>query len=151
PRVAARRFGAIAAASFALLTLVAGAAAASPSAPPPQTDLSHVQAWLDSRIELPPDAPAGGIFKTGFTFWDTTTRAFAPGDRVEAGLVPKQGSAKPGVATITPDRPGHVLADMVVPKGGAGQVQVFARSGGREVRVPLAGIGPPPDAPLETL
>jgi len=129
------------------------ASGASPSpAPPDAADLAHVEAWLDAGIaDLPPDAPAGGTFETGITFWDATRHDFAAVGGVHARLHPATGTARPTEASIEADRVGHVVIHVKVPKGGPGSLEVSAVADGHTVPLAIAGIGPPSGAAPEML
>ena len=123
----------------------AGSLGASPSVAPP-SDAENLQAWANSGIAAPPDAPAGVKFETGVSFWDTARHDFAAVEGVRVRLLPGKGSAKPSEATVEPDRTGHVVIHVAVPKGGPGKLEISIAAGGRSVRVPVAGTGPPPEA-----
>jgi hypothetical protein len=139
-------------------TAVAAAASPTPSVaplrPPP-----NIQAWLDSD-SITPDAPPGGIVQVGYSFWDTRQQEFFPPGEVYVRLHPKTGNAKPSEAQIDADFPGHVLATVVVPEGGVGDLEVgmlvptCVDPGGcsdQDAPFTIAGVGPPPDARPEDL
>jgi hypothetical protein len=130
---------------------------APPGAPPGPP--RGVQAWLDAEIG-PPDAPPGGVLEAGFSFWNTQLHEFFSMGGIYVRLHPKAGDAHATEARLDEDFPGHVLARLVVPQGGAGDIEVGIREtactdpGGcadQEARFEIAGLGPPPEATPETL
>ena len=141
-------------------SIVAGAAVgASPPAPaaslPTRDSLGQIQVWLDSDF-ITPDAPPGGSLEAGFTFWDLGQLALKPVDGVYVRLRPAKGSAAPSEGQITADFPGHVVAVLVVPKGGPGKVEVGIHgqtcdANGTcrpaDIPLPISGTGPPTGAP----
>jgi hypothetical protein len=146
--------------AFGLLvagTLPTGAlgASAAPSAAPNATG---VQFWLDEP--LTPDAPAGGTLSVGFTLWDTRTATLSEVNDPYVKLHPKSGKAKPTSAESHSDWPGHVTAEVTVPKGGVGALDIgfdarecTADGTCKEIDLPFeyGGVGPPPDAPRSLL
>jgi len=75
-------------------------------------------------------------------------------------LKPATGKAKPTSAETRSDFPGHFLANVIVPEGGPGQIEVGvsgqlcpADGTCKNVDFPfrIAGTGPPPDAPRSRL
>jgi hypothetical protein len=135
-------------------TILAGPSSAAFGSPGPVYSPA-IQAWLDADT-ITPDAPPGGVVEVGVTFWDTSVQALAEHvDGVFVRLHPAKGNAAPSEGRITADFPGHVLAALVVPKGGPGKVTLGIRgqscdAGGAckpaDFPVPFAGTGPPPDA-----
>jgi hypothetical protein len=170
-------------AALPLLTLVptvvlalaaSGASAASPSAEPggsaaptPAASIlpgevsppGNIQAWSDGGY-ITPDAPPGGMVEAGFSFWDAREQDFIQIGDVYVRLHPAKGDAEPSDGILTYDFPGHVLAGLVVPEGGPGEVEVgmlmpacISTVGCGNQRAPfiIAGDGPPPDARLDQL
>jgi hypothetical protein len=95
------------------------------------------------------------VVEAGFSFWSTQLHEFFPMGGIYARLHPATGDAAATEAAITEDFPGHVVASMVVPEGGLGDLEVGVREsactapGGcpdLEARFDIAGVGPPPDA-----
>jgi hypothetical protein len=130
--------------------------AASPT-PPPVDPFPTIETWIDAPIAGPPDAPAGGLVSVGATFWNARDNALFGINGLNVKLYPKTGSAKPSVAKAIQDFPGHILAQLPIPQGGIGRVEIVASgqecaadgSSCHDVDIPLkiAGTGPPPDAP----
>ncbi len=150
------------AALMALLATLAltpgGALAAAPS--PAPDPFPTIETWIDGTIEAPPDAPAGGKVLLGVTFWDVRDhKLFSIGGLV-ARVFPAKGHAGPSVAQLTSDAVGHATAQVTVPKGGIGRIEIDATGQQctadgtcTDVYQPLriAGTGPPPDAPIAQL
>ena len=148
---------------LALLAVLAtlpplGARAASPE--PEQDPFPAIQTWIDGPINAPPDAPAGAMVQVGATFWSDRDHALWPMSGLVVRLHPAKGNAKPSVAKATMDVPGHIVATLPIPKGGAGRVEIDTEgqectAGGActTVDLPLriSGTGPPPDAPRSAL
>ena len=69
-------------------------------------------------------------------------------------LHPASGTASPSEAETRPDAPGtlpgHLLANVIVPKGGPGAVDVVVRDQ-TDLPIHVGGVGPPPGAPLSSL
>lgn len=159
-----RRFRILAGALLGLALLIGGgtaasrvAQAASPSLPasePPATDFS-LQIWLDRAI--PPGLEVGGNIEIGLTVWEPRA-----GEMLELGglfvrLKPATGTAAPSEREALPDgqAPGHLVARLPVPEGGAGEVEVGFHGQSCDASgtctttdslLPITGIGPPPDA-----
>ena len=157
-RVAVARVGLsglVAAMTLASSTLVAAAAS-----PAPEDQFPTMEAWLDTAQFAPPDAPPGGMIQVGITFWDTHQHELTPIEGLEVRLKPAKGKAAPSIATVTWDWPGHAVADLKVPPGGPGKlelgVHILACSAPGDcadtvLPLDIAGSGPPPDAPLAEL
>lgn len=116
------------------------------------TDLRETgQAWLDRP--LPPDAPAGSTIAIG-----TTIRGGEhPSTRVFFRLHPATGAEAPIEAIASMDWETHYAADVEVPAGGVGTldvgvvIEVCPQPGACERYDGLfevAGVGPPPDSPI---
>src|SRR5690242_844258 len=126
----------------------------------PPDPFPTVQTWIDGVIEAPPDAPAGARVVLGVTFWNVRDhKLFAIGGLV-ARVFPAKGKANPSVAELMSDAVGHATAQVAVPKGGIGRVEIdtsgqqcTADGKCTEVFQPLriAGTGPPPEAPIAQL
>jgi hypothetical protein len=138
------------------LAPVSGVLAAGPT-PEPVDPFPTIETWIDAPVEAPPDAPAGGLVSVGATFWNARDHALFGINGLNVRLYPRTGHAKPSVAKALQDVPGHILAQLKIPKGGAGRVEIVTSgqecaadgSNCHEVDIPLkiAGTGPPPDAP----
>ena len=138
------------------LVPIPGVLAAGPT-PEPVDPFPTVETWIDAPIEAPPDAPAGGLVDFGATFWNARDHTLFGINGLNVKLYPKTGNAKPSVAKAIQDVPGHILAQLKIPKGGVGRVEIV--TSGQEcaadgtnchnVDIPLriTGTGPPPDAP----
>ena len=166
PRARAGGRAAAAAACAGLLALLlgavlapAGALAADPTPQPPDP-FPTVQTWIDGTIDAPPDAPAGGQVLLGVTFWNVRDHKLFAINGLVARLYPAKGKAEPSVAKLQSDAPGHATAQLQIPKGGVGRVEIDTSgqectTGGscKSVYQPLriAGTGPPPEAPLGDL
>ena len=124
------------------------AAAAAPTPSPATT--SSVQAWLDAPF-ITPDAPPGGVLEAGVTFWDPATNDFAALDGVFARLRPAKGKAAASEGSVSADFPGHVVMQLVVPKGGPGSLVIGVHTAAGDEMIPLSGIGPPPTATADQL
>lgn len=132
--------------------LVAGRAmAASPSVDPGAG--SAYEVWLDSAPAA--DAVPGTMIPIGATIWNRQRGALDSINGAYVKLYPASGKAKPSVAVSQIDWPGHLLAVVAVPRGGAGRVEIgttgqscTAAGVCTEVGAPFAlgGIGPPPEA-----
>ena len=146
---------------LAVLALVPVSGALAAPTPAPVDPFPTVETWIDAPVEAPPDAPAGGLVSLGATFWNARDHTLFGIDGLSVKLYPKTGSAKPSVAKAIQDVPGHILAQLQIPKGGIGRVEIVTSgqecaadgTNCHEVDVPLriAGTGPPPDAPLGEL
>ena len=136
--------------------------AASPSPGPASAPnpLGTVEAWLDAPIQTPADMPPDGIVEVGITFWDAHTHRLTDVNGVELRLYPAKGRAAPTVAEIHMNWPGHILADLALPKGGAGKLELGSQSRvctsdgtckDQIDPIPFAGVGPPADASVNEL
>ena len=160
-RAVARSASALAAA--AVLTIFAAsigfAASAEPSpAPSLAPEEANIEAWLDRAI--PADATVDEPVHIGLTLWDRAHQRLADFNELTVHLRPAKGTAKPSAAHAVVDWSGHLVADIIVPRGGAGTLAYGVESrvcttGGsctdQEQLVPFAGVGPPPDAPRSVL
>ncbi len=127
------------------LPAVATAASPTPSVPP------SVEAWLDSSLIAPTDTPPGGRVEVALTLWDPQHHALSSLDGVFARLRPATGKAAPTTADATADWPGHVVIDLESPLGGPGKVEFGVHGADGDHRLKIAGVGPPPDAPVADL
>ena len=143
-----------------LTLLVGGQSLAALPAPSAGDDggSANLEVWLDRP--LPSDAKAGSTIAVGFMVWDTRL-----GDLSEVGglyftLKPAAGKARPTSAETRSDFPGHMVANVIVPRGDAGEIEVgvtgrSCTSDGtcKDARFPfrIAGSGPPRDAPRSRL
>jgi hypothetical protein len=162
--IATRRLLMLATAALAVVpySTISMASAASPSPGPASAPnaLGTVQAWLDAPLQVPADMPPDGTAEVGITFWDTRRHELIGVSGVTVRLFPAKGKAAPTVAEIHTNWPGHILADLAMPKGGLGrlelgtQARVCATDGScKDLIQPIefAGVGPPADASLAQL
>lgn len=147
-----------------LATLIArggSAASAAPSDAPATSDpggFGNIEIWLDQPI--PAQVPAGETILVGLTLWDTNARELSTMNGLYLRLHPATGKARPTEAETRSDWPGHILANVIVPKGGPGAVEAGISGRActddgtcRDVDFPfkIGGNGPPPDAPRSLL
>ena len=130
------------------------AASPAPSGFPAPGAFPNIEAWLDADF-ITPDAPPGGMLEAGITFWDTQGHNFARVNGVYVLLRPAEGDAEPSLGTTRSDFPGHIVAELVVPEGGPGTIEIGVQgrvctSDGactdENMPFTLAGTGPPPEA-----
>ncbi len=150
---------AAAAVAIAICSGVAAGASPEPSADPGA--MTNIEAWLD--VAIPADAPPGESYAIGVTLWDTAQGRLAEFNGGYVRLHPAKGSAKPSLATTSSDWPGHLIADVEIPAGGAGALEIglsdqvctirgsVQTCANTEFPFRLAGTGPPPDAPRTAL
>jgi hypothetical protein len=147
--------GALVAAAVLARIAVGAALAASPSpaASPEPVNESNIEAWLD--VPIPPSAAVGQPFGVGVTLWDRSQGTFSEITDLFVRLHPATGKAKPTEGKATSDWPGHIIAEVVIPSGGPGSLdvgihtQVCTPGGGckpGDFLIPFAGVGPPPNA-----
>jgi MYXO-CTERM domain-containing protein len=138
---------AVLAASSAASAVAAASPAPSASAPD-YGAYPNIEVWFDNAF--PSEAPAGTTIQVGFTIWNSQQAEFLPISGLILKLHPATGRATPTEAETRPDWPGHLLANVIVPKGGPGALEVVVRDhGDRPLRT--GGIGPPVSAPLSSL
>jgi hypothetical protein len=134
--------------------------AGSPSVPPapsvqpdPTTEI-----WLDTPLD--DAAVAGTLIHVPMTVWDTQRHQLSDLATTDARLLPRAGGAPATTATARADWPGHLVLDIEVPEGGAGELQIgypgqACVPGGdctpAFIPFTMGGIGPPPDAPTSAL
>ncbi len=94
------------------------------------------------------------------TIWDTMAGQLSTIGGLYLRLHPGTGKALPTEAETRSDWPGHLLANVIVPKGGPGAIETgisgsACTSDGTCKRADfpftVAGVGPPPDAPRSVL
>jgi hypothetical protein len=145
-----------------LASAVAGSTSAASPAPsaasPDAGGLGNLEAWLDEPMT--PDTPAGRTIPIGLTIWDTQAAELSPIGGLYLKLHPATGKARPTEAETRSDWPGHILANVIVPKGGPGAIEIgisgrACTSDGTctDTSFPftVGGIGPPPAAPRSLL
>ncbi len=127
---------------------------AEPSWSPPADAGFPLEAWLDRTT--PTDLAPGTTVPIGVTIWDRTARRLGPAQSLHLWWYPATGDGPPSQATIAADWNGHGIATIAVPEGGGGRLGLTfpgtaCASDGcapAESLFPIAGVGPPPDAPL---
>ena len=145
------------------------ALAASPEPSPPMVEPSpsiapsgepngefDMEAWLDAP--LPTDAPAGSTLDVG-AFIVRDGAEPLRGVTLQVRLHPSTGTAEPTFDYAHQDFAGHVVAELEVPEGGVGALEIVLPGtmcendvcGPVETLIPVRGVGPPPDAPLSLL
>src|SRR5262245_31735114 len=152
--------------STLLLTAVpAGVAGGSPSPSPAASaegserppERPPIQVWLDR--ELPGATHAGSTIEVGATVWDTLGNEIPRmGATIFLRAVPP-GGGQPTQAVAISDWHGHFRGSVEVPAGGLDRVELGVTGTICENDVcrpddwifPVAGIGPPPDAPGTSL
>jgi hypothetical protein len=134
------------------------AASAEPSAASDPNGFSNIEGWLDEPIT--PETPAGETILVGLTIWDSAARQLSPMTALYVRLHPASGKARPTEAETRSDWPGHILANVIVPKGGPGEIEIglsgracTADGTCTNVDFPfrIGGVGPPPEAPHSVL
>ena len=131
-------------------------ALAEPSGSSDPGEFGNIEVWLDTPF--PADAAAGRRSPVGLTVW-----ASAAGDLVRDERPVSSGSTRPPARPArprprrAPTGPGHLLAQVTFPVGGAGRGCRRVPRRARATRATLhatstcplrsAGTGPPPDAP----
>jgi hypothetical protein len=134
------------------------AASGEPSTASNPNGSSNIEGWLDEPIT--PDTPAGETIQVGLTIWDSTAQQLSPMTTLYLRLHPASGKARPTEAETRSDWPGHILANVIVPKGGPGTIEIgisgrSCTSNGKCTNVDfpfrIGGVGPPPEAPRSTL
>lgn len=144
PRVLA----AFAACLFVGLALVAGAAAGE--------TVPGVEAWLDRP--LPTDARPGTSVQIGAILWSRESNA-PIATSVFVRVHPASGDGVAAEVATRQDWPGHVVAQVTVPAGGFGELEIGTTGSActasgcvrSDALYAVAGVGPPPGAPLTTI
>lgn len=145
----APRAGAVLAAVACAWSIASAAlAGGDPSPAGPRLDV-----WLDAA--LPTTAAPGSTVRLGYMTWDPVGRRLARDMSPFVRLVPAGGGIGER-ATSVQDFGGHYVASVPVPDGGIGGVEIGLvghacdADGCRESDwlFDIAGVGPPPDAPL---
>jgi hypothetical protein len=112
--------------SLALASVPALGASPSPEpTQPPESGPPHFgpgQAWLDAP--LPTAAPAGTTVLLGACLWSPDRGEVVTGITPRFRLHPASGKAADAVTNGTPDWPGHYTAQLAVPPGGFGRLDI---------------------------
>jgi hypothetical protein len=131
---------------------------ATPSEPP--FELEHefaIEAWLDA--DLPAEAQPGTMLHVGAFVWIRGAEEPMRGATFRVFLHPASGSAEPSFDYAFQDFAGHLLADIAVPEGGVGTLDILQPGTICENDVctpnnepiPIQGVGPPPGVRLSAL
>jgi hypothetical protein len=120
-------------------------------------DEDRIEFWLDRP--LPDDVAVGIEIPIGLMVWDVEEQALISDNPPFVRLNPASGDAEPSMVTLVEDWNGHYGGTLPVPQGGMGEFQLgFGGTGcdetscRREESVyPVAGVGPPPAAPLPSI
>jgi len=135
-------------------------AASMGASPPPSPAAGPTvgpEAWLDRPAPSAGDAP-GTLVTVGFTLWDPVGGALLSGTFPYVRLQPL-GGGSPTEADAAETWRGHFAASLVIPAGGVGDLEIGAggtacdSNGCRpaDTAFRIAGVGPPPDAPLPAI
>jgi hypothetical protein len=156
PRLLPVALGPLALGSLALgilgLGLPAGPAVA--AEPSPSPFILEIQAWLDAPV--PADAAPGTEVTVGAMIWDPIPKEFVFGGGTFMRLYPATGDGPASEVSAKSDFQGHVVGTLTVPDGGVGDL-VIGITGSSctpekcsrfDSFFDMAGVGPPPDAPL---
>jgi hypothetical protein len=117
----------------------------------------RIEFWLDRP--LPDDVAVGIEVPIGVMVWDVEERALVSDNPPFVRLNPASGDAEPSMVILVEDWSGHYGGTIPVPQGGKGEFQ-FGFGGTAcddtscrraETLFPVAGVGPPPDAPLPSI
>ena len=135
-------------------------AAPSPS-PSPSEEVPGeptIEAWLDRP--LPVNVAPGSAFDVGAMLWSGGSEATRfVGTAIFVRAHPATGDAEPTTGNARQDWRGHYVGRVKVPEGGLGLVEFGITGtmcendvcGPRDFIFPIAGTGPPPDAPMTSL
>jgi hypothetical protein len=132
------------------------AVSAGPSERPPERP--PFEAWLDRPI--PVGAAPGAALDVGVTIWDALGREIPRlGATIFVQAVPPAGGGDPVRVVAIRDWPGHFRAQVDAPAGGLDRIETGIPGTVCENDVcrpddwliPVAGAGPPPDAPITTI
>ena len=155
---------------FALAAVLLGSAwggagdrafAAPPSPSPEPTEEPfedfEMEAWLDAPLPL--EAQAGTTIHIGALVWIRGANEAVRGATLQVRLHPATGDAEPTFDYAHQDFIGHVVADLEVPIGGVGDLEIALPETMCEndvcgpVKTPIAvrGVGPPPGVHLSVL
>ncbi len=140
---------------FLILASLAGPLHASAS-PYPQGVVEGVESWLDRA--LPTDAAPGSTIRVGATIWSTRDDGPISGSSVFFRLYGATGDEFAEVVA-TEDWKGHFTATLVVPPGGVGELHIGTQGTACDANgctrsdaiYEVAGVGPPPAAPLPAI
>jgi hypothetical protein len=116
-----------------------------------------LELWLDRP--LPEDVAEGIEVPIGLMVWDVEGQQLISDNPPFVRLTPATGDVEPTMVTLVEDWNGHYGGALPVPRGGMGTFEIGF--GGtacdetscqrQETLLPVAGVGPPPDAPLPAI
>jgi hypothetical protein len=144
--------------------VVAGATGVQAASPSPSMGPSEepreqfdLEAWLDAPV--PAAAAPGSTIHVGAFVWVRGPEEPVRGASFRIFLHPASGSGEPGFDYAYQDFAGHLVADIGVPEGGAGELEILLPGtvcendvcGPRDTPIPILGVGPPPGVPLTAL
>jgi hypothetical protein len=148
-----------------LMAAVAGASAVRAASPSPfptpsvrpslePAEAFEIEAWLDAPV--PADAVPGSSLHIGAFAWIDGPEESVRGATFRVLLHPASGSGEPTFDYAYQDFAGHLVADIVVPDGGAGELEILLPGtvcendvcGPRDTPILIRGVGPPPGMPL---
>jgi len=126
------------------------------SAEPSEQIFPPGDAWLDQPLPL--DAAAGASIRVGAFVWQASDGQAISGG-VRMSLFPAHGSAKANTAFAASDWHGHNVAQLIVPVGGVGRLeiglpgQLCLDSGcmDEDFLLNIRGVGPPTGVPISLL
>jgi hypothetical protein len=117
-----------------------------------------IEVWLDGPV--PSDLAPGDPFDVGATLWDRVGQELPRmGATIFLRVQPATGSGAPVQVFARSDWPGHYRGSAEVPEGGLGSLELGVTGTICENDVcrpddwvfPIAGEGPPPEAPITAL
>jgi len=156
-----RRIGSLAALALSVVALVQPASAAPSPSPSPSEEVPgepRIEAWLDRP--LPVNVAPGSAIEVGAMLWSGGSEAARfVGTSIFVRAHPATGDAEPTTSNARQDWRGHYVGRVEVPEGGLGSVEFGVTGtlcendvcGPRDFIFPIAGTGPPPDAPMTSL
>jgi hypothetical protein len=127
-----------------------------PTLPPPGNDFG-LMAWLDATLPL--DVAPGTRVRVGAFVWSEVAAAVLPSVTLRATIKSASGGTA-ATAYAAEDWPGHVVAELTVPDGGVGGVEIalpgtICDAAGtcvpQDTPIPIVGVGPPTGVPLATI
>ena len=156
-----RRIGLLAALLLSVLALARPVAAAPSPSPSPSEEVPgepRIEVWLDRP--LPVNVAPGSAIDVGAMLWSGGSEATRfVGTSIFVRAHPATGDAEPTTGNARRDWLGHYIGRVEVPEGGLGVVEFGVTGtmcendvcGPRDFIFPIAGTGPPPDAPMTSL
>ena len=147
---------------LAAILLLAMAIVPASAATPEPDPFPTIETWLDRPVDDTAYVSSDGSrLLVGATFWDVRNHELWAMDGLRFKLYPAKGKGQPREAPAMSDVPGHVTAQIQIPDGGAGRLEILTSgeecaadgSSCRKVHIPMkiTGTGAPPDAPRGSL